>query len=128
MLYIQIKTKRLRHLLTTAKTKDEVKSALLLDVVIRKSTTILQLLSSENETLLVRRDALLILNLRLDVVNGVGRLHLEGDRLTSQSLDEDLHTTTETQDYITNVNVYYKCADMVTICVPRWSVDSFWML
>ena len=98
MLYIQIKTKRLRHLLTTAKTKDEVKSALLLDVVIRKSTTILQLLSSENETLLVRRDALLILNLRLDVVNGVGRLHLEGDRLAGQGLHEDLHAAAETKD------------------------------
>ena len=34
---------------------------------------------------------LLVLNLGLDVVNGVGRLHLEGDRLPREGLDEDLH-------------------------------------
>lgn len=31
------------------------------------------------------------LDLRLDVVNGVRRLHLEGDSLPRQGLDEDLH-------------------------------------
>jgi len=33
----------------------------------------------------------LVLDFGLDVVNGVGRLHLEGDRLARQGLDEDLH-------------------------------------
>lgn len=31
------------------------------------------------------------LDLGLDVVNGVRRLHLEGDSLPRQGLDEDLH-------------------------------------
>ena len=42
----------------------------------------------------------LILNLGLDVVNGVGRLDLEGDSLASQGLDEDLHTATKTEDKV----------------------------
>ena len=42
---------------TTAKTEDKVKSRLFLDVVVRECTTILELLSSEDQTLLVRRNA-----------------------------------------------------------------------
>jgi len=38
------------------------------------------------------------LNLRLDVVDCVGRLDLKGDRLSREGLDENLHPPTETQD------------------------------
>ena len=34
---------------------------------------------------------LLVLDLGLDVVDGVGRLHLKGDSLAREGLDEDLH-------------------------------------
>jgi hypothetical protein len=51
----------------------------LLDVVIGERATILELLASENEALLVGRDALLVLDLGLDVVNAVRGLDLEGD-------------------------------------------------
>jgi len=54
----------------------------LLDVVVGECTAILELLSGEDQALLVRRDALLVLNLRLNVVNRVRGLHLKGDRLT----------------------------------------------
>jgi hypothetical protein len=37
---------------------------------------------------LVRRDALLVLDLGLDVINRVGGLHLEGDCLSSERLRE----------------------------------------
>ena len=53
----------------------------LLDVVVGQGAAILELLASEDESLLVRRDALLVLDLRLDVVDRVGRLHLKGDCL-----------------------------------------------
>lgn len=43
---------------------------------------------------------LLVLDLRLDVVDGVARLDLKRDGLTSKRLDEDLHTTTETKDEV----------------------------
>ena len=56
------------------------------------------MLTSEDETLLVGRDALLVLDLLLHVLDRVGRLDLERDRLAGQSLHEDLHATTETKD------------------------------
>jgi len=45
---------------SSTQTKDEVKSRLLLDVVVRKGAAVLELLSSEDETLLVRGNALLV--------------------------------------------------------------------
>ena len=68
-----------------------MESGLLLDVVVAKGAAVLKLLSSENEALLIGRDALLVLDLSLDVVDGVGRLDLEGDGLAGESLHEDLH-------------------------------------
>jgi len=82
----------------TTQTQDEMKGGLLLDVVIRKSAAVLKLLPGENQALLIGWDALLILNFRLDVVDRVRRLDLQGDRLSGKRLNEDLHTTTETQD------------------------------
>jgi hypothetical protein len=58
-----------------------VESRLLLNVVVGEGATILKLLAGEDQTLLVRRDALLVLNLGLDVVDGVAGLHLKGDSL-----------------------------------------------
>ena len=75
-----------------------MEGGLLLDVVVRKSATVLELLAGEDESLLVGRDALLVLDLGLDVVNGVAGLDLEGDSLAGESLHEDLHATAETED------------------------------
>jgi hypothetical protein len=62
----------------------------LLDVVVAQSAAILELLASEDQTLLVRGDALLVLDLGLDVVDGVARLDVEGNGLTRQGLDETI--------------------------------------
>jgi len=75
----------------TAKAEDQVEGRLLLDVVVREGTAVLELLSSEDEALLVRRDALLVLDLGLDVVDGVRGLNLEGDGLAGEGLHKDLH-------------------------------------
>merc|ERR1711915_191674 len=48
-----------------------MKGGLLLNVVIRKSAPIFQLLSSENQTLLIRRDTLFILNFSLYNFDGI---------------------------------------------------------
>ena len=48
-----------------------MEGGLLLDVVIGKGTAILKLLAGENQALLVRRNAFLILDLALDVVDGI---------------------------------------------------------
>ena len=64
---------------------------LLLDVVVRESASILQLLAGEDEALLVGWDPLLVLNLLLHVLNAVRRLHIQRNRLSRQSLDKYLH-------------------------------------
>ena len=48
--------------------------------------TVLKLLAREDQTLLVRRDTLLVLDLGLHVVDRVRGLHVQGDRLSGQSL------------------------------------------
>ena len=64
----------------------------LLDVVVGQGSVVFELLSGENETLLVGWDGLLVLDLVLEVLDGVGWLDVEGDVLTSQGSDEDLHS------------------------------------
>ncbi|KAF2628978.1 hypothetical protein BU25DRAFT_315948, partial [Macroventuria anomochaeta] len=49
-------------------TEDQVESRLLLDVVVGEGATVLELLASEDQTLLVRGNALLVLDLGLDIV------------------------------------------------------------
>src|SRR5260370_41100819 len=87
--------------------RTKVKSGLLLNVVIGKGPTVLKLLSSENEALLIRGDTLLVLDLGLDIIDGIGRLDLEGDGLAREGLDKDLHSNTETtQSAMKQANEY----------------------
>ena len=68
-----------------------MKGGLLLDVVVGEGPSVLELLASEDQPLLVRGDALLVLDLGLDVLDGVGGLDLKGDGLASKGLNKDLH-------------------------------------
>lgn len=45
----------------------------------------------ENESLLVRRDSLLVLNLGLHVLDRIRGLHFESDCFSSKRLHENLH-------------------------------------
>merc|ERR1719204_2977815 len=84
---------------TTAKTKYEMERGLLLNVVVREGSSIFKLLSCKDQTLLLWRDAFLVLNLRLDVLDGVVWFDVQGNRLSREGLDENLHgTTTKTED------------------------------
>jgi hypothetical protein len=74
---------KLTDLHTTTQTENEMKSRFLLDVVVGESTSVLELLASEDQALLVRGNSFLILNLALDVVDGVGGLDLKSDGLAS---------------------------------------------
>ena len=85
---------------TSAQTKDEVEGRLLLNVVIRQSATVFKLLAGEDETLLVGGDALFVLDLGLDVLDGIAGFNLERDGLARQGFDEDLHTTPQTKDQV----------------------------
>merc|ERR1712114_99608 len=75
-----------------------MESGLFLDVVVRESSAVLQLFASEDQTLLVWGDTLLVLDLCLHILNGVARLHLQGDGLPCEGLDKDLHSSTESED------------------------------
>jgi len=76
---------------TTSESEDQMESGLLLDVVVGKGSAILELLTSEDESLLVWRDSFLVLDLGLDIFDSVGSLDLKGDGLTRKGLNEDLH-------------------------------------
>jgi hypothetical protein len=54
--------------------------------VVRKGSSILELLSGEDQSLLVWGNTLLVLDLGFDIVDGVGRLHLEGDGLARKAI------------------------------------------
>merc|ERR1712100_213935 len=71
---------------------------LFLDVVVRQSATVLQLLASEDQALLIWRNAFLVLDLGLDVVDRVTSLYVQRDSLASQGLHEDLHASSQAQD------------------------------
>ena len=61
----------------------------LLDVVVGQGAAIFQLLAYQ--PLLIWRDSLLVLNLSLDVLDGIAGLHLKGDGLAREGLHENLH-------------------------------------
>ena len=80
--------------------EDQMKSGLLLDIVVGQCAAVLQLLAGENQALLIRWDALLVLDLGLDVVNGVAGFDFERNRLAGQRLHEDLHATAQAQHQV----------------------------
>merc|ERR1719311_942397 len=87
-----------KDLHATTEPQHEVQRRFLLNVVIRKRPAILKLLACEDQPLLVRRNAFLVLDLSLHIVDRVRGLDIEGDRLARESLDKDLHATTEPKD------------------------------
>jgi len=86
---------------TTTKTKDKVKGGFLLDVVVGERAAIFELFSCEDQTLLLWRDAFLILDFCLHVGDRVVGLDVQSDSLSSERLDENLHgTTAESEDKV----------------------------
>jgi len=75
-----------------------MKSGLFLDVVVSESSSIFKLLTGEDKSLLVRWDSFLVLDLGFDVFDGVRLFNFKSDGFTSQGLDEDLHSTSESED------------------------------
>jgi len=85
---------------STSESEHEMEGRLLLDVVVLKSSAVFELLSGEDESLLVWGDALLILDLSLDGLDAVGLLDFKGDSLASEGLHEDLHSTSKSEDEV----------------------------
>ena len=75
----------------TAQSEDQVKGGLLLNVVVGEGSLIVQLLATENQSLLIRGYSLLVLNLGLHSVDCVTLLDLKSDSFAGKGLDEYLH-------------------------------------
>ena len=61
-----------------------------MDVVVGERAAVLELLARKDQTLLVRGDSLLVLDLGLDIINAVRGLYIKGDGFAREGLDEDL--------------------------------------
>ena len=77
-----------------------MKSRLLLDVVVGQGPTVFKLLSGEDQALLIRRNAFLVLNFRLYIIDCIRRFDLKSDGLSGEGLDKDLHSATKTKDQV----------------------------
>merc|ERR1712026_183356 len=84
-------------LVSSSQSEHKMESALLLDVVVGEGSSVLKLLASEDQPLLIWGDSLLVLDLSLDVLDGVRGLDLEGDGLAGEGLDEDLHASSQSE-------------------------------
>jgi len=61
---------------SSSETENQVEGGLLLDVVVRQGSPVLKLLSSKDQPLLIRWNTLLVLDLGLDILDGVGGFDL----------------------------------------------------
>jgi hypothetical protein len=85
---------------SSSESEHQVESRLLLDVVVGESSSIFQLLSCKDESLLIGWDTFFVLDLSLDVFNGVRWLNIKSDGLASKSLNEDLHSSSQSEDQV----------------------------
>ncbi len=65
-----------------------MKGRLLLDVVVGEGAAVFELLAGEDQALLVWWDALLVLDLALDIVDGIGGFYLESNCLPRKCLHD----------------------------------------
>merc|ERR1719230_1852759 len=86
--------------LQCSEAEHQVERGLLLDVIVRKCPSVLQLFAGKNEPLLVWRDAFLILNLCFDIVDGVTRFHIQCNCFSCECFHKDLHATTQAKHQV----------------------------
>ena len=77
--------------LTSSESEDKVEGGFLLDVVVGEGSAVLELLSGEDESLLVWGDSFLVLDLSLDGFDAVGGLNIKSDGLSCKCFHEYLH-------------------------------------
>ena len=71
---------------TTSESKNKMESGLLLDVIVGEGSAILELLTGEDESLLIWWDTFFVLDLGLDILDGVCWLDVEGDGFTCEAM------------------------------------------
>ena len=96
----------------SSQSQDKVECAFFLDVVVTEGAAIFQLLSSKDEPLLIWGDSFFILNFGFHIFNSVTWLNLKSNGLASKGLNEDLHTSSQSQDQV-------KCAFFLDVVVAE---------
>ena len=76
---------------SSTQSENQMECGFFLNVVVRQCPAILKLLSGKNQSLLIGRNALLVLDLGLDIVDRVRWLDVERNSLSRQGLHKDLH-------------------------------------
>jgi len=92
------------------KTQHQVQSGLFLNIVVRQCTSVFELLAGENQSLLIRRNSLLVLDLGLDVIDCIGRLNIERNSLARQGLYENLHGISQSESQTKRLLKLCACA------------------
>merc|ERR1719330_478368 len=77
---------------SSSKTQDQVKGRFLLDIVIREGSSVFELLTGENQTLLLRWNSFLVLDLRFHIGDSIIWLNVQGDRFSREGFHKYLHS------------------------------------
>lgn len=85
---------------SSPESEDEVERAFLLNVVVCHCSSVFKALPGEDESLLVSGKSFLVLNFSFDDFDAVTCLCFNGDGLSGQSSDENLHSSPESEDEV----------------------------
>ena len=96
-----------------------MESGFFLDIVIRESSSVFKLFTGKDESLLIWWDSFFVLDFGFDILNGVWGLNIKSDCLTSEGLDKDLHTTSESEYKV-------KCGLFLDVII--WESSSIFQL
>ena len=86
--------------MATSESQYQVNSGFFLEIIVRESSIVFQLFSSEDQSLLVNWDSFLIHNLLLKRFNSVWGFNFDSHSLSSEGLDEDLHASPESENEV----------------------------
>ena len=85
---------------TSSESQNEMKSRFLLDVIVRKGSSVFELLSCEDKSLLIRWDTFFVLDFSFDIFDGVSWFNVKGDGFTSEGLYENLHSSSKSENQV----------------------------
>jgi hypothetical protein len=86
------------NLHSSSQSKDQMESGFLLNVIIGEGSSVFQLFSCKNKSLLIRGNSFFVLDLGLDVFNGIRGFDFQSDSLSSKSFNENLHSSSQSQN------------------------------
>jgi len=112
----------------SANSQNQVKSALLLDVVVGESAIVFKLFASENEALLIRGNSFLVLNLGFDIVNGVRAFNFESDCFASECLDKDLHSAAKSESVVVSLSSHDVLLWLYLLSISQTIAINFFFL